>query len=327
MPLELFLIQWPTTPEGRARIPLLLVCDGSGFAFEYNGLLPLDRAVYGVSVAVPEFHKQETEVIRKEYGEYLAREFSTMDDYIDKFVRVIEEEVLVVREDDDGSSDEEDEAEDSDNVGRKERSRPKESVQRMSSLHIGGFSFGGMFVRQSLMISQAIELARRLISQPIRPVGSEASVQVDVASVILFDTYNPSATQCREAYKRALRTGEFDSEPGLNFAGLPEDHPMMIQVAVHIRHLTTLALGFHLQPLATNATGEGKIPPVHYVRTLDGTVEEVNSEERAAYWTKELLPTLDFEKMKMLEHTTHMAIWRPPRVAEVTEWLKDILDR
>jgi hypothetical protein len=98
MPLEIFPIQIPTTSEGRARTPLILLFDGSGLAFEYTSLLPLDRLVYGVSIAVPKLHAKKgygigTETFQREYEQYLAREFRTVDDYIDQLVCLVEEEV------------------------------------------------------------------------------------------------------------------------------------------------------------------------------------------------------------------------------------------
>jgi hypothetical protein len=98
MPLELYPIQLPTTSEGCARTPLMLLFDGSGLAFEYTGLLPLDRLVYGVSIAVPEFHtnkgyRKDAKTFQREYEEYLAREFRTVDDYLNQLVRLIEQEV------------------------------------------------------------------------------------------------------------------------------------------------------------------------------------------------------------------------------------------
>lgn len=98
MPLELYPIQYPTTPKGSAQAPLLLLLDGSGIAIEYASLLPLDRLVYGVCIAVPKFHtarpdEKHSRTIQREYEEYLTREFSTIDDYMVQLIRVIGEEV------------------------------------------------------------------------------------------------------------------------------------------------------------------------------------------------------------------------------------------
>jgi hypothetical protein len=91
MPLELFPIQLPTTAEGYTRTPLILLFDGSGFAFEYTKLLPLNRLMYGVSVILPRFPTKTPN--KREFEEYLAGNFNTLEDYLDSLIRLIEEEV------------------------------------------------------------------------------------------------------------------------------------------------------------------------------------------------------------------------------------------
>ena len=87
MPLELYPIQLPQSAEGRLRAPLLLLFDGSGLAYEYNALKPLDRLIYGVSVAVEGGNNS------KNAAEYLSREFGTVEDYIEGLIHLLETEV------------------------------------------------------------------------------------------------------------------------------------------------------------------------------------------------------------------------------------------
>lgn len=173
MSLSIYPIQLPTTPEGGAHAPLLLLFDGSGFAFEYANLLPLDRLVYGVSVVVPKFNtfKIDEKAVQLEYEEYLTGEFRTVDDYIDQLVRLIEEEVghpplhhdvyieldahqvLDVQEDDDDRYSDDEEAAGDDADDNDKAPAPKNRVQHTSALHIGGFSFGGFVVSNRAIYS------------------------------------------------------------------------------------------------------------------------------------------------------------------------------
>ena len=87
MPLNLYPVQLPQSPEGKNRVPLLLLFDGSGLAYEYNALKPLDRLIYGVSIA-PDGGQDQ-----KKAAKYLSREFGTVDAYIDQLVHLLETEV------------------------------------------------------------------------------------------------------------------------------------------------------------------------------------------------------------------------------------------
>jgi hypothetical protein len=177
-----------------------------------------------------------------------------------------------------------------------------------------------------LTISQAIELVRRLVFQAIHPVGSGTPVQVNIPSVILFDSYNPSALQVRAIYKQATRTG--GSHSLSSFAKYPHDHPLMSFIATHMRHCMKLMGEWKLRPLAPEMTGELRTaPPVHFLRALPGSIDEVTDpDECTGYWTKAILPTLDLGRIKVMENSDHLGIWKPGKAEEVTEWLKHVLN-
>lgn len=171
--------------------------------------------------------------------------------------------------------------------------------------------------------TQAIELARRLVFQTIPgSISGESPVQVDIPSIILFDTHNPSASQVRATYKHEICTGIAELPPGLT--KYSRNHPLISFGIAHTLHSKKLMLEWKIQPLAPNQTGGPRIPTVQYLRALSGCVDElVDPEERIAYWTTEDLPKLDSGRMKMVENSSHLGIWKPGKVEKVTEWLKE----
>ena len=95
MPLELYPIQLPQSPEGHKRTPMLCILDGSGFAFEYNSLDSLDRLVWGASVSIGAGDNDAIALkpSRAQYTQYITEEFKSIDDYVDQLIMLIETEV------------------------------------------------------------------------------------------------------------------------------------------------------------------------------------------------------------------------------------------
>jgi len=66
------------------------------------------------------------------------------------------------------------------------------------------------------------------------------------------------------------------------------------------------------------------VPPVYFLRAATGCVTD--PAERMGYWTRDILPTLVLGKVKVVENSDHLGIWKPGRVEVVTEWLEQILE-
>lgn len=89
-----------------------------------------------------------------------------------------------------------------------------------------------------------------------------------------------------------------------------------------------LMIDWQLQPLAPKIGEHTLVPPVYYLRALPGKIDQVtDAVEHTGYWTQDILPTLDFGRLKVVEHSDHFGIWKPGKVEEVTEWLKEVLGR
>lgn len=113
----------------------------------------------------------------------------------------------------------------------------------------------------------------------------------------------------------------------LSVAQYPRDHPLMTFITAHIRHSMLLVADWPLQPLAPAPDEKRSVPPVYYLRALPGRADEVTDpEERTGYWTKDVLPTLDIERLKVIEYCDHLGIWKPGKVEGVTAWLKEMLE-
>lgn len=209
-------------------------------------------------------------------------------------------------DDSDSDDDSDDDSEDSDEDKR-------EVLKVPPSLWLGGFSAGGFF---------AIELARRLLSCPIKPAGASEPVKVTIPGVVLLDCFNPSAPEVRITFQNFLNKLEDEDIFLPSFDRYLNDNPIIHFIRAHLIHCTKLSIAYDLGPFPADVRKTS--PVVHLLRAADRS-SEPRSRDHLNYWSKELLPTLDLSTTKTVENSGHFELWHTGKVEQVTEWLGSVL--